>query len=319
MNNNLLFSAPFSFLEDAKNQLDMLTLTEYREIWDYKELGNVKDIKYWIPNPGQTFTIDKKVLKQFQSLEIIITPSTGTNHINLEECKNEKVLVKGLLDNIKTLSSIRASSEFTFLMILNGLRRIDLAIDEVKNHRWRQNEDLMRGNELIGKKVGIIGLGRNGTNVAKWCISFDAIVSYYDPYINNHDYTKVEDLSLLFESSDIIVICCTLDKSTYHLIEKNLLSRTKKNALIVNSSRGELINEDDLADILNSRQDIKVSLDVLSNEVTASQFSSSLMKFIMNGRIIVTPHVAGATYESQNKAAMGAFEMLKEYIDEKKA
>ncbi len=319
MNNNLLFSAPFSFLEEAKNQLDMLTSTEYREIWNYKELGDVKDFKYWIPNPGQSFTIDKKVLNQFSSLEIIITPSTGTNHINLEECKNKKVLVKGLLDNIKTLSSIRASSEFTFLMILNGLRRIDYAINEVKNHRWRQNEDLMRGNELIGKKVGIIGLGRNGTNVAKWCDSFEAIVTYYDPYINNHDYTKEEDLSLLFESSDIIVICCTLNKSTYHLIEKSLLSRTKKNALIVNSSRGELINEDDLADILNSRKDIKVSLDVLSNEVTANQFSSSLMKFIMNGRIIVTPHVAGATYESQNKAAMGAFEMLKEYIDEKQA
>lgn len=319
MTNTLLFSAPFYFLENVKEQLNALVSTEYREIWDSQELGNVKDFKYWIPNPGQTFTIDKDILSQFESLEAIITPSTGTNHINVVECMSQNICVRGLLDNIDTLSSIRASSEFTFLMLLNGLRRIDYAINEVKSSRWRQNEDLMRGNELIGKNVGIIGLGRNGSNVAKWCKAFDANVSYYDPYVSNKSYKKHEDLNEIFKTSDILVICCTLNKSTYHLIDKDLFFKTKKNVLIINSSRGELINEDDLAEILEKRMDIRVSLDVLSNEVTANQFSSPLIRFIKENRIIVTPHIAGATYESQNKAAIGALELLRKYIDDKTA
>ena len=317
MTNILLFSAPFSFIENVKSQISALVPTEYREIWNLQELGNVRDFRYWIPNPGQTFTIDKNVLDQFESLEAIITPSTGTNHINLDECDSKNIHVKGLLDNFDTLSSIRASSEFTFLMLLNGLRRIDYAINEVKNFRWRQNEDLMRGNELIGKNIGIIGLGRNGSNVARWCKSFDANVSYYDPFVNNKNFEKRENLEEIFRLSDILVICCTLNKSTYHLINKDLLLQTKKKVLIVNSSRGELINENDLAETLNERKDIRVSLDVLSNEVTANQFSSPLIKFITEGRIIVTPHIAGATYESQDKAARGAFELLRKYVNDK--
>lgn len=315
MKNNLLFSAPFSFLGNTKNKFNELIQTDFREIWTSGELGDVRYTRYWIPNPGQAFSINKKILDKFECLKMIITPSTGKNHINLDDCLERGIKVKGLLDNLHTLRTIRASSEFTFLMLLNGLRRMDYAINEVRNLRWRHNEDLMRGNELIGKKIGIIGLGRNGSNIAKWSQSFDAIVSFYDPYVENESYEKYQTLDDLFEISDIIVICCTLNELTYQMIGKKLLKKTKKNALLVNSSRGELIIEDDLKDILEIRKDIRVSLDVLSNEVKAKQFSSPLMKFIESGRIIVTPHIAGATYESQNKAAIGAFELLKEHIE----
>ncbi len=313
----LLFSAPFYFLDNVKEKFNDLVTSEFREIWSESEIGNVENIKYWIPNPGQTFVINKKILSKFNSLKIIITPSTGTNHINIDDCTKQRITVRGLLDNLKTLNSIRASSEFTFLMILNGLRRLDFALKEVENNRWRQNEDLMRGNELVDKKVGIIGLGRNGSNIAKWCESFDAKVLYYDPYVKNQTYSRTDDLEKIFINSDIIVICCALNSSTKNMINKNLIEKVKKNALIVNTSRGELIDENDLAKIIKKRKDIRISLDVLSNEVIAQQFSSPLMKFVKEGRIILTPHIAGATEESQIKAAFGAFELLKEQINAK--
>ena len=315
MKNYLLFSAPFYFLGDVKNDIANLCKTEYKEVWKLNELENVNHFEYWIPNPGQNFIIDKNILNQFKSLKLIVTPSTGTNHINIDDCKEKGIEVKGLLNNLPILNSIRASSEFTFLMMLNCLRRLDYAIDEVKNYRWRQNEDFMRGNELIGKDVGIIGLGRNGSNIAKWSKCFDANISFYDPNVDNKNYKKHKSLDDLFISSDIIVICCTLNKSTHQMIGKELLNKTKKNAILVNSSRGELIIEEDLADTLDKRKDIRISLDVLSNEVKATQFSSPLIKFIQNGRIIVTPHIAGATYESQNKAAIGAYEILRSFKD----
>ena len=91
-------------------------------------------------------------LELFPNIELIVNPSTGKNHINENDCKNKNVKVLGLLDIRPILESITASSEFTFLLILNALRRLDFAVNEVSNNRWRDNEDLLRGYELNGRK-----------------------------------------------------------------------------------------------------------------------------------------------------------------------
>ena len=174
-----LFSAPNKFIDKKIFKLKKFNF-RFNEIWKKKDLKKNVKITSWIVNPGQSFRINAEILSFFPNLRILITPSTGTNHIDLNNCKKNKIKVFSLLDDRKNLNQIRASSEFTFLLILNSLRRLDKAIKEVDNNRWRQNENLIRGDELYGKSVGIIGLGRIGSNLSRWLEMFGAKVSYCD-------------------------------------------------------------------------------------------------------------------------------------------
>ena len=177
-NRIILFSAPFDFLNIKKKTQKNKLKIKFVNINTTKDLFYDETIVGWIPNPGQNFIINKKILNFFPYLKIIVTPSTGNNHINLKDCEKNRIKVFSLLDNKKELNKITASSEFTFLKILNSLRKIEVGYNEVSNGRWRENEDLMRGRQLSNKSVGIIGLGRIGSNIAKWSKAFGAKVSF---------------------------------------------------------------------------------------------------------------------------------------------
>lgn len=202
------------------------------------------------------------------------------------------------------------------MLLLNSLRRLDIAINEIDKIRWRQNENLMRGNELAQKKIGIIGLGRIGSNLAKWAKAFGADIEYYDPIKKKNKYKK-RTISKIFSNSDIVCLCCTLNDNTENLIDISYLKLLKKKAILVNTSRGEVINEADLIKFLNKRKDIFFTSDVLSGEVNGSNMKSKLIQMHKKRRILLTPHIAGASIESQSKAADIAIKILLKYSNEK--
>ena len=304
-----LFSAPTSFMLEIKKEYNDIVPTIFQEIWHETQLKKDSNLTIWVPNPGQNFIIGDKILNLFPNLHTIITPSTGRNHIDIKACNMRNIRVFSLLDDRQGMETISASAEFTFLMILNTLRRLDVAIDEVTSGNWRKNEDYMRGHELSGKKVGLIGLGRIGTKVAKYCTAFEASVSYYDPYKSVTQYIK-DSLENIFKNNDIIVICCELNQETTGLVNKPLLESMKKNVCLINTARGEIINELDLSEIIRERSDIRVGLDVIAGEVTNTHYLSPLINLHRSKRITITPHIAGATYESQHKAAKIVLKLL---------
>lgn len=305
-----LFSAPFHFLfEGTTSRYQSHLPTDFREIWTKDDLQPDDALTAWVPNPGQNFVIDAEVLKLFPSLQVISTPSTGTNHIDVAACNERGVSVFGLMDNRPRLDSIAASSEFTFLLLLNALRRFDVAVGEASAGRWRAREDEMRGNELEGKHVGLVGLGRNGKRMARYCNAFDATVSYHDPYVES-DELESWSIERLFSDSDAVVLCFALNAETKSMIGRDLFERMKTGAVLVNTSRGEVIVENELASFVRERPDVRVALDVLAGEVTNEHHDSPLLALHREGKLIVTPHIAGATFESQNKAALGALELL---------
>ncbi len=223
----------------------------------------------------------------------IATPSTGTDHIDLEFFRFQDVPVYSLLDDREALSEIHASSEFTFMAILMGLRRIDRLIGSLDRRD--------AGHELYGKWVGIVGMGRNGQNVAKWCLAFGAHVTYYDPYNDKEEELppRRKSLSMVFERSDIVVLTCTYNSETYHMIDKPLMASMVENAVLVNTSRGAVINEKDLIDVLRLRPDLTAVLDVMEGEIDGTAKDSALW-YMKNA--IITPHIAGYTHESLAKA-----------------
>ena len=305
----VLFSAPYKFFKNKLKKIKRKKVI-FKEIWEKHHPFMSKDIKIWIVNPGQKFIINKNILDYFPNLKIIATPSTGSNHINLNECKKKNIKVISLLSNRKRLNDIRASSEFTFLLILNSLRRIQNMENEIRSGNWRDNEDKMRGNELFEKKVGIVGLGRIGTNVASWCNSFGAKVCYYDPFKKIKKYEK-RSLVYIFKNCDIISISAELNKKTKDLIDNKLLNKLKNNSHLINTSRGEIINQNHLMKFIRkTKKKIYVTTDVLSGEVKGKPLNKNVVKLHESGKIFITPHVAGATYESQFKAAQIVIEQI---------
>ena len=287
--------------------------TVFREIWDKEELEPDPALTAWVMNPGQRFVIDDGVLDLFPNLDVLVTPSTGRNHIDLVACERRGIPVYSLHDDRDALNTISASAEFTFLLLLNALRRLDIAIQEVTARRWREREDFMRGRELSAKKVGIVGLGRIGRRMARYCTAFDASVVYYDPYVENEEFHRCS-LEELFGQCDIVCICCALTSETTGMISGSLLTRLKEGACLINTSRGEVINEQDLAEVLIRRPDLRVALDVLVDEVTNAHLTSPLLAMHDRGQIVITPHIAGATVESQEKAARIALRLLTRHL-----
>jgi lactate dehydrogenase-like 2-hydroxyacid dehydrogenase len=308
-----LFSAPFSFLGELQQEFRRLMPTAFREIWKREELAPDPGLTAWVVNPGQQFRVDAPVLEGFPALSVLVTPSTGNNHLDLEACRERGVSVYSLLDDREGLDEISASAEFTFLLLLNTLRRLDLAVREVSEGRWRSREEALRGQELRGKQVGILGLGRIGRRIARYCAAFGARVATSDPHAAGLGLPSVS-LRELFSQSDILCICCSLTPQTDGLVGAELLNLLKPGACLVNSSRGEVIVEHELAEVLERRPDLRVGLDVLSGEALGTQQRSPLLKFHRAGRIVITPHVAGATVESQTQAARIAYDLLRRHL-----
>lgn len=257
----------------------------------------------WIVDPEHPVT--EEMLNKMPRLEVIVTASTGRNHIDIEACMRRDIKVLSLLDNRYALDEIRASSEFTFLLILNALRRLDVAKQDIF---WMRDADEMRGHELYKKLVGMVGHGRIGKNIENWCNAFGAGVYWTDPHDKSNLFQP--HISWLFSNCNIIVICCTLSWETEGMIGGKLLKSMKQGACLVNTARGEIIVENELVEVAKQRPDLTFCLDVLSGESVGAQLNSPLLDL---PNVVITPHVCGLAYESNEKAAQIAAGLLRDF------
>ena len=289
---NILFTAPLDF--DIALTHDFMALGEVTwsgEVWDFLGFPTCEKYNVWVCNPKANRVIDESVLRFFSHLDILATPSTGLNHIDLDACKRRNVKVISLLDDRAGLDEISASAEFTFKLLLDALRKPP-------------------ARELSGKWVGLVGRGRIGQKVERLCRASHAKVAYYDPNNVWMKTRKVRNLGILFSKCDAVVICCTYNKETHHMIGADLLRSMKQGAALVNTSRGEVIDEYALAMVMEERPDLRVAVDVLEGETTGTQ---NPQRLISRGAI-VTPHIAGETFDSRTKAARIILELLKKEL-----
>jgi D-3-phosphoglycerate dehydrogenase / 2-oxoglutarate reductase len=312
---HILFSAPHDFLpEELKSAYEAVMPTEFNVMWTAEDVVEDDRLTVWAPNPGAKFVIDEGILERFPALEVIATPSTGRNHIDLDACARKGIAVYALIDDRETLDRIAGSPEFTFLLLLLLLRRPEVGLGETAARRWRAREDDMRGHELDGMSVGLVGYGRIGHRLARYCQAFNAKVSYTDPYVEDSDIPKTS-IEAIFAESDVVFVCCGLTPETTDMVGGDLFRELKQNAYFINTSRGEVLKEQELADVLDERPDLSVAIDVLAGEVTGTQYVSPLIPFFDSGRILITPHIAGATFESQTKAANGSLRLIRRHYD----
>ena len=298
--------------------LDALTLGDV-DFDKFKELGEVKI--YDITLPDETLNrvkdadivvtnkvvIDKKVMDN-SNIKFIQIAATGMNNVDLEYAKKKGIIVKNVAGY-----STNSVIQHTFALVLSLLNKI-CYFDDFVRKKYPNSKiftHIQNWFEINGKRWGIIGLGEIGKGVANLAKNFGAEVVYYSTSgkNQNNDFKKIT-LEELLNTSDIISIHAPLNENTKNLLNKNNLNLIKDRAILVNVGRGGIINEKDLAEILE-KKDIFVGLDVFEKEPIDK--NNPLLKF--KEKTLLTPHVAWTSIEARNKLMKGIFENIKEFLN----
>jgi D-3-phosphoglycerate dehydrogenase / 2-oxoglutarate reductase len=315
----LLVSAPVEFVpgltEYMEEEFECFFSYQFNEA-QIKNLLKDNDFIGWVVSPCPTYDIDAKLFDLCPSLKIVSTPSTGTNHINFKDASKRKINIFSL-KGTTVVEEIKASSEFTFNLLISTIRKTPYAFQGVLRGEWRTTENKYRGRELSGLSLGIIGFGRIGGNLAKYASAFDMNIMAYDPYKKiSLDYVnQFEELDKMLSLSDVISVCVHLNDETKGMINNKLFSKMKNGVYFINTSRGDIVNESDLINNLNNGKIYAAGLDVISNEFLGNMKEHPLIKYAKeNENLIITPHIAGLTYESERKAQIASFEAVKSFI-----
>lgn len=219
------------------------------------------DILFCAPN-HQTFVIDEELIKD-TDIKCILTPSTGVNHIDVESIPT--ISLKG----DKILDDVWSTAEHTLYLILS----------------------IVRGkHELHDKTLGIIGYGRLGKMVEKLCKPL------FKKIITIDKKSKISELSEFYKDSDVVSIHMDLNPNTENLITNDFLSFFSKSIYLINTARGEIVNEHDIKHLLSVGRIKGYATDVLQSEYTKEK---SIFDGVEN--VIVTPHIAGTSPEAQEK------------------
>ncbi len=270
-----------------------------------------------------------KILERIGDAEIVITNKTPLTGDTMDACKNIKyigVLATGynvvdvaaakarniVVTNIPTYGTA-AVGQYTIALLLELCHHIGHHSNEVFAGRWEKCVDFCFWDyplvELAGKTMGIIGFGRIGAVTAKIAKALDMKVLAYDTYKKETDLAEYVDLDTLLSSSDVVVLHCPLFEETKEIINKNNIAKMKDGVMIVNDSRGGLINEIDLAEALNSGKVAGAAVDVVSTEPIKGDNPLLGAK-----NCIITPHIAWAPKESRARLMDIAVNNLAEFL-----
>ena len=255
--------------------------------------------------------LGEKELSQLGGLKYIGVLATGYNVVDLEAAAKRNIVVT----NIPAYGT-RSVAQMTFALLLEMTQRVQWHSDAVFQGEWTRNRDFCFWRypliELEGKTLGIIGFGRIGQAVADVASAFGMSVIGYSRSRNDQSHRtnfRWAELDELLSESDVVSLHCPLFSETKGIINKKSLRKMKKTALLVNTSRGPLVVDEDLAEALNQDIIAGAALDVLSEEPPKE--NNPLLKA---KNCIITPHIAWATREARERLMNIAVENLKSFL-----
>lgn len=255
-----------------------------------------ENISVIVCNPNQqSFKIDFELLNNTK-VKIINSCSTGLNHIDLNYCQKNDIEIQCHKTDYDLINQLPSTSELAFGLMLSLLRNIPECNNHVSRYYWDYTQFM--GRQIKDLKIGIIGYGRLGKMMKKYCDAFDACTYVYDPYVDI-EQTSLEDM---FKVCDVISLHVHVTDETKYMISKKLLGLSKKGLYIINTSRGEIVNENDIVQSLDKGNLLGYGTDVIENEfddITKSPIIKAMNKGL---NIIITPHIGGMTIEGQTKA-----------------
>ncbi len=285
-------------LLESKGQVFYLESSTKGQVRDLLLSQNITTI---VCNPNQQlYKIDKELLNNTQ-VNTINSCSTGLNHIDLDYCSENNIEIQCHKNDYKLINQLPSTSELAFGLMLSLLRNIPECNNHVSRYYWDYTQFM--GRQVKDLKIGIIGYGRLGKMMHKFCNAFGADVKIYDPYVDIPYYQcQAQSLKELCEFSDVISLHVHVTDETKYMINEEILGYIKKDSYIINTSRGEIVDERAIINSLSEGKLAGYGTDVIEDEFN-DLTKSPIIKAMNEGKnIIVTPHVGGMTIEGQTKA-----------------
>lgn len=254
--------------------------------------------------------IGAKEMDSLPTMKYIGVLATGYNVVNIAEASRRGIVVT----NIPAYSTMSVA-QMVFAHIMNITQHVTDYAREVSSGKWTANADFCYWNaplmELAGKTIGIIGLGHTGMATARIALAFGMKVVAQTSKSADKLPEGIVPVALdqLFAESDIISLHCPLTESTRNLINKDTLAHMKRSAILINTGRGPLVNEKDLADALNQGIIAAAGADVLSTEPPAAD-----NPLLTARNCFITPHIAWATTEARTRLMDIAVENVRQYL-----
>ncbi len=242
--------------------------------------------------------VDEQFLRQAPTLRYLCSPTTGHEHLDIDALARRSIKLLSLRGEREFLSKIRATPEHTVGLMIALLRNYKDAFLSTANDRWDRNR--LRGHELYGSTVGLIGFGRVGRILNDYLRAFGSEVLFLDPDPGTASSSAIRCNSLeeLIARSRIVVLCASRPDGTGPILIGEHLTQMR-GKYFVNTARGELVDEAALLDRVRANHFAGVAIDVIANENGPNKLRDWL-KAAEGRNVIVTPHIAGATYRSMH-------------------
>lgn len=264
----------------------------------------IKDYDALVVRSGTKVT--KEIIEAADKLKIIGRAGVGLDNVDVEAASKKGIIVV----NTPAGNTI-STAEHAFAMMLALSRNIPQADLSMKKGEWERKKFM--GHELYGKTLGIVGLGRIGTEVAKRALSFGMKILAYDPYLSMERAKELgiepTDIDGLFKNSDYITVHTPLTDQTKHLISDKEFKIMKKDARLINCARGGIIDEAALVKAIESGKVAGAALDVYEEEPPKKED-----KLLKTDKVILTPHLGASTEEAQTNVAIEVADTVRDYL-----
>lgn len=260
----------------------------------------------------RTAKLPADVIRSAKNLKIISRHGVGYDNIDLEAAKEKNVTI-----SITATANAVAVAEHVMFMLLNISKRKDMYDKTVKSGRFNDRNKLPKTIELWNKNILIMGFGRIGKSLIKRCIGFEMNVYVYDPFVSKEEIEslggkKIEDLKEGVKKMDALTLHMPLNEKTKNIINYDVLKNMKKNCIIINASRGGIINENDLNKSLNENKIFGAGLDVFDTEPPDND--NPLLK---NDKTFLSPHTAAFTEECMVRMGKETIQNIIDFFDKK--
>jgi D-3-phosphoglycerate dehydrogenase len=248
------------------------------------------------------FKLSKEILDTCSQLKVIGRVGAGMENIDVKHAEKKGIVCLCVPEGNRDAVGEQALG--MLLMLLNNLKKAD---QEVREGIWLRAEN--RGTEIKGKTVGIIGYGNMGSSFSEKLMGFGCTILAHDKYKKNFGKSGVIESSLneIFEQADIVSIHLPLTEETTHYANENFFKKFKKPIYFINTARGKCVNTFDLVEALKSNKVLGACLDVLEYEsitfekIDLAKLPEPMQYLISSQKVILSPHIAGWTHESNYK------------------
>ena len=257
--------------------------------------------------------LDQSILEKAQRLKVVATPTTGLDHIDLPVLAQRGIELISLTHDYDFLNNVTSTAENAWGLLVACARKIPVAFDAVKRGEWSWQAS--QGRQLSGKTLGILGYGRLGKMVAQYGLAFRMSVLACDPIDFSTPGVRRIDLESLLSESDVLSVHVHLTDQTRHLLNRNAFEMMKPGIVIINTSRGAVIDEHALLEALQTSRVSACGLDVIDGEWRPDLIDHPLIRWARtHDNVVITPHIGGLTLESRHMALMHTARKLANYL-----